>query len=229
MNLNLSQRVEAQAGSKLLEGGFKIIGDPNLILDESTIKALKERNPPAPIESAINYVTFNIGTPNPEFPEIPDTDNFIFNGYYMIKTLKSVWDEQGKFTQELDVFWRSDLADLARGKEEEPDKSVPKAPIPGVPTPPSFTNAAGQVKGAAGKIVPNSGLPQNPLDAGLDNYGNVKDGAAADIGNAGKKVLDIKLGVPIEDGATGLLIDPDNGKLINPRTGESFGGLDDDF
>lgn len=119
--LNLLDNVEAYVGTKLLEGGFKIIGDPNLILDETTIEELK---PEAPLESAINYVTFDIGTPNPEFPEVPEVGNFIFNGYYGIRTLKSVFSEDGKFTQELNVYWRSELADLARGEDDNPDKFI---------------------------------------------------------------------------------------------------------
>ena len=122
--LNLLDNVEAYVGTKLLEGGFKIIGDPNLILDETTIEQLKDGDPPAPLEKAINYVTFDIGTPNPEFPEVSQVGNFIFNGYYGIRTLKSIFSEDGKFTQELKVYWRSELARFARGEEDEPDKFI---------------------------------------------------------------------------------------------------------
>jgi hypothetical protein len=116
VQLNLMDNVETFVGNKILEGGFTIVGDPNLILDEKTIVELEKAG--APFEKAINYITFDIGTPNPEFPDIPSTDNFIFSGYYGIRTLKSVWQEDGTFTQEITVFWRADLSSIAGGGKE---------------------------------------------------------------------------------------------------------------
>ncbi len=120
LNLNLTEQVESFVGNKLLEGGFKIIGDPNLILDEVTIQALKNGDPPAPLERAVNYVTFDIGTPNPDFPNNLEVENFIFNGYYGIRNLKSIWDERGTFTQEIDVYWRAELSPLSQVPEDRP-------------------------------------------------------------------------------------------------------------
>ena len=123
VQLNLLDNVETFVGNKILEGGFKIIGDPNLILDEVTVEELKKAG--APLESAVNYITFDVGTPNPEFPEIPSTDNFLFSGYYGIRTLKSIWGEDGTFVQEINVFWRSDLSEIAGGQENKaPDSDI---------------------------------------------------------------------------------------------------------
>jgi len=116
--------VEAWMGPKLLEGGFKIIGDPNLILDEATIAELQIKG--APLETAINYIIFTVGIPGPEFPNIPETENFIFNGVYGIRSIKSIFDETGKFTQEINVFFRADLTQF--GGNITPDPNPTRRP-----------------------------------------------------------------------------------------------------
>jgi len=106
------QSVEKFVGIKLGEQKIKILGDPNLILDEPTIARLE-------FERGVQYVTFKIGTPLPDFPTVPAHDNFVFNGIYSIRNIKSIITETGSFVQELDVYYRADLSHFLTGPRRD--------------------------------------------------------------------------------------------------------------
>ena len=102
----------------MARAGITIRGDPQLILDETTKEELKARG--AALEEATNYITLRIGTPTPEFPNVLDTDNFIFNGIYNLLDVRSIWDSSGKFTQELGLQWNPQFSTFGGNIEHDP-------------------------------------------------------------------------------------------------------------
>jgi hypothetical protein len=99
-------RTILHVGQQFLAGGFTIQGDPNLIWDPGFVKQMRSRN--IDIEALDNYITFSIGTPNEDFPDIPDIDRFIFSGGYQIKRIKSMFNADGSFTQQISVDFKPD-------------------------------------------------------------------------------------------------------------------------
>ncbi len=110
--LSHKDAVEKFVGTKLGEQKIVILGDPNLILDEPTIARLQ-------FEKGVQYITFKIGTPLPDFPTVPAHDNFVFNGTYSIRNIKTLISESGSFTQELDVYYRADLSHFLTGPRRD--------------------------------------------------------------------------------------------------------------
>jgi len=98
----------ADVTQQLVDNSLKIKGDPNLILDEETVDRLG-------FEGAANYIVLSLGTPSPEFPNIPEIQGFIFSGDYRIKGIKSVFAADGTFYQELDLGWIGSLEAHAAG------------------------------------------------------------------------------------------------------------------
>lgn len=109
-------------GTKFLEGGFTIIGDPFLIWDEAQINDFRSKG--IDVEGTANYVTFTVGTPGREFPEVADVDNFIFSGPYAIRSVKSEFKEDGSFTQEIRVFLKEDATEFGGATTKVPAKSI---------------------------------------------------------------------------------------------------------
>ncbi len=139
-------------GTKFLEGGFTIIGDPYLLWDEAQINEFRETG--IDVEGVANYITFTIGTPGREFPDIPDVDNFIFSGPYGIRQVKSEFKEDGSFTQTLGVYLKEDAIEFGGATTK-----VPANPVDGLVTPQN--KIIRKIKTAAPVIpTPTLNIPQ---------------------------------------------------------------------
>lgn len=97
--------VQAIIGKKLVNSTVKIRGNPLLILDDDGIVDINTRLN-VNLDEFAAYITFEIGTPTPEFQSTNKTigsshDTFIYNGKYVIRGIKSSFTSDGKFSHEL--------------------------------------------------------------------------------------------------------------------------------
>lgn len=94
----LRLQVAARLGPKLVENAITIRGNPDLILDDVTVDRLN-------LEGAAAYLIFDVGTPSPEYPDIPKINRFAFSGHYRIDRVKSIFESNGQFKQEISCSW----------------------------------------------------------------------------------------------------------------------------